>query len=165
MKMLSAVVGGLVLGAVVVAATPAWADIPPPDACNNVGEECSTAGPQANQPGTCTMAECTRATPQGSMTYECHRCLAPEQGGSGGAGGADGGGAGGATGGSPSENKGGSTTSGGRSNSGGSAGNSNTKDDDGCSIGNVGRQRGVGGMMVALGLAGLLAARRRRSTP
>lgn len=54
--------------------TSARADVPPPDACQTDGKACSNAGPEYNQAGECKQAMCTRATPDGSMTYECLRC-------------------------------------------------------------------------------------------
>ena len=46
-------------------ASPARADIPPPDACTTAGQPCSNAGPSANQPGMCTASKCTKTLPNG----------------------------------------------------------------------------------------------------
>lgn len=212
MKMLGSLMGGLMLGAGVFIASPALADIPPIGSCVMLGEACSEAGSNHDQPGTCQTSQCTRATPQGPMTYECKMCLATGEGGAGGAGsagasGAESGGAGGAeiggtdaggagaastqggsvanstggssatggtlastggtnaTGGAANPTGGNDSTTGGSKGDGGSSGATNPgkdEDDSGCTIGNVGHERGVAGLMFALGMAGLLAARRRR---
>ncbi len=67
--------------------TPALADIPPPDAClaADVGKACNDAviGQATGQPGICQQDTCTRATPDGSMTYECYLCKAQDAGSGG----------------------------------------------------------------------------------
>jgi hypothetical protein len=69
--------------AVALLAAPAFADIPPDDACMaaDEGEACDNAGENANLPGICRADTCTRATPDGPMTYDCHLCKATAGGG------------------------------------------------------------------------------------
>lgn len=59
-------------------ASPALADVAPPDACQaaDVGKACNNAtkGGAMDQPGTCEAATCTRPTPTGSMSYDCFTC-------------------------------------------------------------------------------------------
>ena len=55
---------------VALVAAPAIADIPPPDACGREGEACDNAP----GPGVCRKARCGRATPEGSIDYDCLRC-------------------------------------------------------------------------------------------
>ena len=59
---------------------PARADLAPPDACAEAdsGKACenATADGKMDQPGTCQKSKCTRATPSGSMEYDCHLCKA-----------------------------------------------------------------------------------------
>ena len=67
---------------------PVWADIPPDDVCleSDEGKACENAivaNSEATRPGTCQKTQCTRATPDGPMTYECHRCVADEDGAGG----------------------------------------------------------------------------------
>lgn len=54
----------------------AHADVAPPDSCTTVGAACNVAGPNYDQPGTCTAAKCTRASPSGSVEYDCSKCVA-----------------------------------------------------------------------------------------
>jgi MYXO-CTERM domain-containing protein len=69
--------------AVALLATPAFADIPPADACMEAdeGKACDNAGEEADQPGVCQADTCTRTTPDGPMTYDCHVCKATAGGG------------------------------------------------------------------------------------
>ena len=55
---------------VALVAAPAVADIPPPDSCGREGEACDNAP----GPGVCRKARCGRATPEGSIDYDCLRC-------------------------------------------------------------------------------------------
>jgi MYXO-CTERM domain-containing protein len=61
-------------------AVPAFADIAPPDACQeaDLDKACenATVDGKMDQPGTCQKSSCTRATPGGSMTYDCFSCKA-----------------------------------------------------------------------------------------
>jgi hypothetical protein len=61
-------------------AAPAFADIPPADACQaaEAGKACdnATKDGKMDQPGTCQKDTCTRATPSGSMSYDCYLCKA-----------------------------------------------------------------------------------------
>src|SRR5690349_16886514 len=62
---------------------PAWADVAPDDACMVEGSSCHNAIVDDSLPlmaGICQKVMCTRATPDGSMTYECLRCVAEETG-------------------------------------------------------------------------------------
>lgn len=69
-----ALAGGLLM------TVPARADLAPPDACAEaqLGKACENASVDGkmDQPGTCQKAKCTRATPSGSMEYDCHLCKA-----------------------------------------------------------------------------------------
>jgi MYXO-CTERM domain-containing protein len=67
--------------------TLAHADIPPPDTCEKAGGACMNAGQAFDQPGTCFERTCTKGPPGEQVTYECLRCEAEGEGGSGGAGG------------------------------------------------------------------------------
>jgi MYXO-CTERM domain-containing protein len=147
--------------AVALLAAPAVADIPPDDACMaaDVNEACDNAGEDANQPGICRADTCTRATPDGPMTYECFLCKAATEGN----GGADN------QGGAKSE--GGAQTVGGNKTSGGSPSSAGTKpaaDDDAadgdssCNAAAV-PVGGLGGWLVPLVGFGLAAWRRRRA--
>ena len=57
---------------------PAHADLAPPDACAeaDAGKACENASADGKMdlPGTCQKSKCTRATPSGSMEYDCHLC-------------------------------------------------------------------------------------------
>jgi hypothetical protein len=109
-----------IFGALTTSA-PAWADIPPDDECfaAMVGKPCSNAtnDGESFQPGVCSQAMCTRATPDGSMTYTCYRCEPTEPG----------------TGGQPNE-----AGAGGQTNNGGSsAGTAPTQPPGGSSTGHA----------------------------
>lgn len=185
MNHIRCLLGCLVVASTLLTAVPSYADIPPPDSCTSVGAVCANAGVDADRPGVCTMATCSRPTPGGSVTYDCLRCIAG--GGAGGAGGTGGatteGGSGGeetdptggtasATGGANSTggaapSSGGKSASGGTmSTTGGQAGASGAApkndDDGGCSVSPVGAERGVAALLAALGLSALFVARRRR---
>jgi hypothetical protein len=64
----------LALVIALAAPLPAFADIPPPDACNRTGDACSTAPPDYKSPGICVKQKCLRATPNGTVEYDCNRC-------------------------------------------------------------------------------------------
>ena len=163
------------LGTMLLAA-PAFADIPPDDVClaASVGKACDNAGDNADQPGTCQKDMCTRATPDGSMSYECYRCI-PEQGGAGGQGGATSE-AGAAPeppadAGAPAQ--GGTKASGGSKSDGGTAvttggtkatvgSKSDSGDDGGCSL-SAAPVGGLLALLAPLSAFGLSLARRRRS--
>jgi hypothetical protein len=61
-------------------AAPAFADIAPPDACQeaDLDKACenATVDGKMDQPGTCQKSSCTRSTPSGSTTYDCFSCKA-----------------------------------------------------------------------------------------
>ena len=171
---------------------PAWADIPPEDVCSasNVGEACSNALVPMNQgtgtgAGVCQPAMCTRATPDGPMTYSCYRCMPADDGGGGhanDAGGAEtGGGAsntsGSAAGGTPSSDSAGASAGGGSSSIAGAAANAagttsstadtakskSASDDGGCSLSQApSAASGLWATLIALGLT-FVGIRRRRS--
>jgi hypothetical protein len=137
-----------ILGALTTSA-PAWADIPPDDECfaAMVGKACSNAmnDGKSFQPGVCSEAMCTRATPNGSMTYACYRCEPTEPG----------------TGGQPNE-----------PGAGGQSGSSQISDDPkpdseagGCSVTQT--RGGAGALGLAFAVLGFTVAgwRRRRSLP
>jgi MYXO-CTERM domain-containing protein len=144
---------------------PAFADIPPEDACMAAGEgkACDNAGENGDQAGVCQKDTCTRATPDGPMSYECHVCKAGE----GGAGGSSGdplpeGG---------NRNEGGSKAQGGTKTEGGSKSTAGTTSEDdveddgdvgGCSVSAV-PVGGLAGLLATLLGFGLAAARRRRA--
>lgn len=164
------------------AAPVARADIPPPDVCLTKGAVCHNAGADFSGDGLCTQATCMKGGPQ-PLTYECLKCTAGEAGaagqldGSGTAGEAgtsgqlDDAGAGGTIGvaGTHSVGKagstasiGGATHSAGSANSAGAADQPSKGDDGGCSIGVLGSERGIGSLMLGLGLVALGISRRRR---
>jgi MYXO-CTERM domain-containing protein len=77
-----------ILGTLTLSA-PAWADVPPDDDCEESaeGKACHNASVDGSAPimsGICRKTMCTRMTPDGSMTYECHRCVGDDPQGSGG---------------------------------------------------------------------------------
>jgi MYXO-CTERM domain-containing protein len=59
-------------------AAPAFADIPPADGCQaaDAGKACDNASADGKMDlaGTCQKSKCTRATPSGSMSYDCYLC-------------------------------------------------------------------------------------------
>lgn len=140
----------MILGALTLSA-PARADIPPDDQCSAsmVGKSCSNARSDGNafQLGVCNEARCTRATPDGSMTYTCYRCEPVEQ----------------AAGGQPNE----AGEAGAAGAKGGSINSSDPKtdsdDDGGCSVSQA--RGGAAALGAALALLSLVALgmRRRRS--
>jgi MYXO-CTERM domain-containing protein len=152
---------------------PAWADIPPDDQCfaSMVGKPCNNAMSSSGdlQLGVCSEATCTRATPDGSMTYACYRCEPAEQGAGGqpNEGGTVGQTSGGksAAGGSPSSAAG---AAGAKSGSGGSSNGADSSkeasdDDGGCSVSQGhGAAGAFGAGLAVLGFAAL-GLRRRRS--
>lgn len=132
---------------------PVWADVAPDDQCleQDVGKPCDNAG-NGFEPGVCAATQCTRATPNGSMTYDCFRCL-PSAGGAGGAGGA-----------TNEPSTGGSTAgggTGGSSSSAGSGAGGKKSDDGGCSVSALGAAGGLGAWLLALGLVSAGVSRRR----
>jgi MYXO-CTERM domain-containing protein len=174
-----------ILGTLTLSA-PAWADIPPDDQCpaQAVGKPCHNALSDSDsfQPGICKEAMCTRATPDGAMTYACYRCEALDEGlggqsnegGTGGGETAGGNSSAGTSTNSPGGTSAGGTSSGGTS-SGGTAGKtgssgavgdpkSSSDDGGGCS---VSHPRGTGSAfaaaLAALGFA--VAGLRRRRSP
>jgi len=182
----------LILGLVVnvaglLSAGAALADIPPPGLCHEkAGEMCDEPvdkdGEAVSGEGICVAEQCSRATPDGPMTYACVMCRAapeePRLPGSGGAAGEPGEPseptepAGGKAG-SPTQSQAGSAgTSKGGSGSAGQAGNASagtaattkpsSEDDGGC---NIGRSRGSTAALsgAALLLLGLVYRRRRGS--
>jgi hypothetical protein len=161
----------------------AWADIPPDDECfaAMVGKPCSNAtNDDSFQPGVCSEAMCTRATPDGSVTYTCYRCEPTEQGAGGQPNEAGAGGQTSTAGGGPIEPRGGSSAGGAASGRAG-AGTAGTKsgsspasdepergsdDAGGCSLAQA--RGGAGAVGLALTVLGFLAVagwRRRRSLP
>lgn len=74
MQKLKVVVSSWALG--MLLAAPAFADIPPQDACRpaDEGKACDNAGEQADEPGVCTKDSCTKQSPNGPLTYDCHIC-------------------------------------------------------------------------------------------
>lgn len=150
----------LILGALTTS-VPAWADIPPDDECfaAMVGKSCSNAMNGGGfQPGFCKETMCTRATPDGSMTYSCYRCEPAEQGAGGQPNEA---GAGGQTTGST-----GAGTAGAKSGSGPVSGDPKPEsgdDEGGCAVARA--QGSAGALGLALAAVGFAAAgwRRRRS--
>lgn len=170
---------------------PAFADVAPTDQCfePDVGKSCPNApGMDGNRfmDGICQKAMCSRATPDGPMTYDCYRCL-PAEGGAGGQSNEGGGGAAGeanggsgsagapinppggsasggaATGGTASGGaSSGSGTAGAKTGSSGSSNGAKASDDGGCSVAQAqGRGSALGAALVALGCA-LAGLRRRR---
>ena len=75
--------------AAVLSHAQARADVPPPDICDTEGAACDNAGPDADQPGTCESAQCSRPEPKpdgGVIVYDCLRCVPPGGGAGGDAG-------------------------------------------------------------------------------
>ena len=70
-------IAGSLLGTMLLA-VPAFADVAPIDACSadSVGERCDNAGENADALGVCIKDTCSRATPDGPMSYECYVCQA-----------------------------------------------------------------------------------------
>jgi hypothetical protein len=83
------VVGWWLLGVMLFAGS-AFADIPPADQCRVADEDkaCNNAvvDDEPGKPGICKKDTCTRATPEGPMSYSCYTCK-PVAAGAGGAGG------------------------------------------------------------------------------
>ena len=166
---------------------PAWADIPPDDQCpaQAVGKPCHNALSDSDsfQAGVCKEAMCTRATPDGSMTYACFRCEPLEdgmggqsnEGGTGGGGETNGGNSSAGTATNPPGGSSAGGTSSGGSASGGTAGKtgssgaaadpkSSSNDDGGCSVSHShGAGGALGAALAGLGLA--IAVLRRRRSP
>jgi hypothetical protein len=173
MHKFSYVVGCLLGASALVVSLPGYADIPPPDYCSVEGATCNNASGN-EKAGTCSAAQCSRRLPDGSfMSYDCFRCVAPAVGeGGASSGGVGGGGAPAHTGGTVSTTGGAAATTGGHSSATGGqtsatggaagAGGDTTKDDGGCSLSPLAAQRGLAGLMTALGLSALFFARRRR---
>ena len=73
--------GFVLLG--VSSAVPAWADVAPPNECeeSQVGQACDSAikDGKTDLPGTCQKTTCQRTTPDGTMSYDCYRCQAAEE--------------------------------------------------------------------------------------
>ncbi len=134
MRKVKVVLSGWSLG--MLLAAPAFADIPPPDACMQAeeGKACDNAGEAADKPGLCKKDSCTKQTPSGSMTYECYVCQ-------------------------ETTGAGGSTTG-----NGGTNAETSTKDDEegGCSL-SPGPARGLAAVFAPVAALALAAARRRRS--
>lgn len=146
----------LFLGFVTTTAPSASGDVPPPDSCTTVGESCNNAGSGYDQPGTCVTSTCTRATPDGSVQYECSRCVA---GSAGTGGGTSTGGAAGA--GGESAGTGGGTATGGSTSPGDAGDKSGASSDDGCGCSFAHDPPAIPALFVAFGLA-MLAVRRAR---
>ncbi len=165
-------VAGWVLASTLLTA-PAFADIPPADACMaaDEGEACDNAGENADQAGVCQQDTCTRATPDGPMTYDCFLCKVAA-GGSGGVGNE-----GGANSEAGTKAEGGGSAEGGTATAGGPAtggsqstagskptGAADSEDDGGCNAAAV----PVGGLaslvapLLAFGLAAWCRRRARR---
>ena len=130
-KSLSAIT---ILAALSVSAS-AWADLAPEDTCMqpDVGKACDNAIGKGTQfqPGVCTETMCTRASPQGAVSYTCYRCLAGEGG----------------TGGKPSDS--GGSASGGSASAGTSSGSGGTKSSTAGSSGSAGSGKSSGGCALA----------------
>lgn len=91
MRTISLFFGVCVAAGVLTAVQPAKADIPPDGLCvgDQPGDPCAPAVDKSGNvvgPGVCVAEQCTRASPNGPMTYACVMCR-PESG-TGGAGGA-----------------------------------------------------------------------------
>jgi hypothetical protein len=172
----------LALG-MILAASSAKADIPPPGSCEQymLGKSCmfpvDKDGKDFSGPGICVAEMCTRATPDGPMQYECNMCRPANvdpvgTAGAGGEGGAEPVGATGGTGGDagkPPTPVAGSTTGGtgtaGTAGKGSGAVTNNNADSDadgGCSV--APGARGTAVSLAGLGLALGLMLRRRRSS-
>jgi MYXO-CTERM domain-containing protein len=134
----------------VLSARAALADIPPPGLCagQKPGDTCDEAVNTSGElvgAGICVDEKCRRATPDGTVTYDCVMCrpASPAPG----------------AGGSPSPSEG---------DAGGPPAPSETRDDGkaaGCSVVVGSDERGLAAALAsALGLLGLLQRRRERRT-
>jgi hypothetical protein len=154
--------------AAMLTAPGARADVAAPDVtCDTKGAACNNAAPNGAGSGVCTagvpttrfgLPSCGPAGEAGTGQTECLFCEA-SQGGSGGAGG--GGNAAGAT--NTAGTSAAGASAGGTSSTAGAAGaNSGSGDSGGCSVRQLGSERGVATFMLGLGLAALALGRRRR---
>jgi len=66
----------LIVALVLALPLTALADIAPPDTCAKPGDACTTAPPDYKSAGVCVKRKCTRATPRGTVEYDCNRCEA-----------------------------------------------------------------------------------------
>jgi len=156
------VLGAIATMAMVGWSGPALADVPPPDACQDVGsvgQMCNNAGPNNDQPGVCVASTCEHPTPDGSSSYACALCEgpdaeAPKDGGGSSSSGSSSGVSSGS--GSSSGSSSGSTSSSGSSSSGSGSGKSS------CTMSPLARDGATGFGMLALGVGALALARRRR---
>lgn len=123
-------------------AAPAHADLPPPDGCDTPGSSCNNAGPDYNEPGTCTKQKCQRSRPSedGGITtieYDCNVCARSDRSAT-------------------------SSTSGGATPDGSTGTGAASSDDGGCAMGGAASGGAMAGLMLLCGAAALVAARRRR---
>ena len=184
MRTISLFFGVCVAAGLFAGARTAAADLAPAGLClgSKAGDACDDALDESGQvvgPGICVAEQCSRATPDGPMTYACVMCRPKPDQNAGGAGGSGGDPvqpvAGAATGGSenapkPSAGSGpataGSAPTAGSSTAGTSGTTTNkpnatSSDDGGCSIGTGARGTGLAGGASLLFLG--LALRRRRA--
>lgn len=68
-------------------ANSAFADVAPPDRCNQEGAYCANAGgvgAQSGMPGICRPDQCQRGGPNGTIYYDCLTCVVEPDAGQGG---------------------------------------------------------------------------------
>ena len=75
---------GLWAAACLFAATPARADVPPPDVCQTENAVCHNAGDHYDQDGVCTASTCQKGSASGQVTtYDCLLCKPKAMGAAG----------------------------------------------------------------------------------
>lgn len=132
MKRLKRTLGCLLLCGSVLVAPSARADSAELHECEIEGETCTTS---RVQDGTCTLSRCWFCNGSKAMTYTCPRCLSAEELAAAGA---------------PSGPLNSKPTC------------SDEDDDSGCTVHQLGNERGVGAVFLAIGLGAFLLGRRRR---
>lgn len=133
MKRLKRTMGGLLLCGSVLVAPRAWADSAEVQECYAEGVACKTARVPE---GTCSFRPCWFCNGSKAMTHTCPRCLSDEELAAAGAPS------------SPTDSK--PTCS------------DDDDDDSGCTVHQLGNERGIGAAFLAIGLGAFLLGRRRR---
>jgi hypothetical protein len=120
-------------------------DVAPPDSCSGAGP-CNNAGPNYNQPGDCVQSSCNHPLPDGgTSSYTCFLCELSDSGG-----------------GSSSGSSGSGSSSGAAIDGGSSSGGGGGSSKSGCATSPLARDGATGLAMLAVGVAALAWARRRR---
>lgn len=58
----------------------ALADVPPPNACSDIGSDCATAPPDYKTAGVCTKTTCSEPAFKGGGSHDCNLCLPGKSG-------------------------------------------------------------------------------------